>query len=151
KDPIGVVVVEPEHLVCGEGCGEASGAFLEGTMVTATAEAPAGVVFIGWEGACTGAIPSCTFFMHGNVELVAHFGFAITTSVTEGGSIDCPAHVAQGGSATCELHADAGYVAHALTDNGADAVLSGTSYTIADAQGPHEIHAIFKQDLGTSC
>ena len=49
------------------------GAYLQGTVVTATATAKVGSVFSGWSGACTG-VGVCMLTVDGNKRVIAAFG-----------------------------------------------------------------------------
>ena len=44
------------------------------TTVTLTAQAPAGYVFTGWAGSCTGTTPTCTLTMDADATVTAVFG-----------------------------------------------------------------------------
>jgi len=51
--------------------------FVEGTVVTLTAQADTNSVFAGWSGACSGTSATCQVTMNGNVSVTAQFNPAV--------------------------------------------------------------------------
>ena len=76
----GTVSSVPAGINCGTTC---SALFLPNTAVTLTAAPGAGMVFLGWSGACSGTA-SCTLTIGGPTSVAAAFGArsATTTSLT---------------------------------------------------------------------
>jgi hypothetical protein len=64
---VGTVTSNPAAISCGSTCGAG---FALGTNVTLTATAPAGNVFAGWSGACSGTDASCTITVSGPQQAV---------------------------------------------------------------------------------
>lgn len=73
KSNTGVVVGLPagdKAINCGKIC---SAKFAANTVVTLTAQAPAGKAFLGWAGACTGTDTTCTVTMNAAKTATANF------------------------------------------------------------------------------
>ncbi|MEZ4404621.1 MAG: hypothetical protein R3B06_31665 [Kofleriaceae bacterium] len=97
----GVVTSMPAGVACGATC---TARFPLGTVVTLRAEPPAGVTFVGWGGACSGTLPTCSFVVVTDVAVDAAFGVerhqltvtvdgnasGTVTSTTPAGLVTCP-------------------------------------------------------------
>ena len=69
----GVVMSTPAGIDCGTTC---AGSFPVGTVVTLTATPGSGAVFVGWGGACSGTLTSCSITLSASVAVNADFGVA---------------------------------------------------------------------------
>ena len=95
---VGRVRSNPDGIDCGASC---SASYLPGTLVTLTAETPAGVTFTGWGGACSGSLTTCSVQLgatavavNANFDVARH---AVLATVNGNGritaaaaGIDCP-------------------------------------------------------------
>lgn len=70
KEGVGAVTSSPLGIDCGEVCHKD---FTENTFVTLTAMPPAGSVFTGWSGACSGSLPVCQLTLGAARKVVATF------------------------------------------------------------------------------
>jgi hypothetical protein len=70
---LGTVSSAPAGISCGSDCSES---YASGTSVTLTASAPAGAVFAGWGGACSGTASSCVVTMSAARAVTATFNTA---------------------------------------------------------------------------
>jgi len=89
---------DPNGIACGATC---SKGYVQGTVVTLTAEPDAGSIFGGWSGACAGANPVCLVTMGGDRAAAASFlpvfhtltvgrsGDGVGAVTGAGGAIDC--------------------------------------------------------------
>ena len=86
--------------------------YAQGESVTLTAQASVGASFIGWSGACTGSVPSCTLRMENNRAVGA--AFAGTGSPENGGvpmdGAGTPTVSAAGSGGTITAQASGGWV-----------------------------------------
>ncbi len=86
--------------------------YAQGESVTLTAQASVGASFIGWSGACTGSVPSCTLRMEDNRAVVA--AFAGAGSPENGGvpmdGAGTPTVSAAGSGGTITAQASGGWV-----------------------------------------
>ncbi len=83
----GRVTSAPVGIDCGTTCSES---FAVGTVVTLTATPEAGGTFLGWGGACSGALPTCSISLNNDVAVDATFAVqqhAVTVTVTGSGSV----------------------------------------------------------------
>ena len=80
----GRITSSPAGIDCGATC---TGSFVEGTMVTLTAEPDASSVFTGWGGACSGASPVCEVTISAATAVTATFTLkTYTVTVTKAGA-----------------------------------------------------------------
>ena len=70
KSNSGTVVSTPAGINCGNTC---TASYAAGNAVTLTATPPPGLAFLGWSGACSGAVPSCTVTMNADTKVQANF------------------------------------------------------------------------------
>ena len=70
KSNSGTVVSTPTGINCGNTC---TASYAAGNAVTLTATPPPGLAFLGWSGACSGAVPSCTVTMNADTKVQANF------------------------------------------------------------------------------
>lgn len=155
----GTVSSAPVAISCGPTCTTQSAKFLSGSMVTLTAVPAPGSTFTGWGGACAnaGTAPQCTVTLAAAAMVSANFSlptYPITTSVPAGnGTVSCPSPVVQGRDAVCTATPAPGYVLDTVTINGKDgsSTVGNNSFTVANVQGPTDVQAVFKKDLGTGC
>lgn len=66
----GTVTSDVAGINCGSTC---SAKFTQGTTVTLTATPPAGLLFLSWGGACSGAAPTCTLAIMKDTSVQANF------------------------------------------------------------------------------
>jgi hypothetical protein len=69
-DGFGSVTSDPAGIDCGSTC---ASMYSEGTVVTLTATADSGSIFVGWGGACTNASGSCVVTMSEGRSVTATF------------------------------------------------------------------------------
>jgi hypothetical protein len=79
----GTVTSGPSGISCPTDCAEA---FAARTLVTLTASAPAGNVFEGWGGACSGTQTTCTVFMEDAENVTATFNDRLSLTVLTTGA-----------------------------------------------------------------
>ena len=72
----GTVTSTVAGITCGADCTEP---YASGTSVSLTAAAPAGTVFAGWSGACTGTATTCTVTMSADRAVTATFNAVMQT------------------------------------------------------------------------
>ncbi|MFZ4649538.1 MAG: InlB B-repeat-containing protein [Rubrivivax sp.] len=72
----GTVTSSVAGITCGADCTEP---YASGTSVSLTAAAPAGTVFAGWSGACTGTATTCTVTMSADRAVTATFNAVMQT------------------------------------------------------------------------
>jgi hypothetical protein len=70
KSNSGTVTSTPAGINCGNSCLTSYGA---GNAVTLTATPPPGLAFLGWSGACSGALATCTVTMNADTKVQASF------------------------------------------------------------------------------
>ncbi len=80
----GRITSSPDGIDCGATC---TGSFVDGTMVTLTAEPDASSVFTGWGGACSGTSPVCEVTITAATAVTATFTLkTYTVTVTKAGA-----------------------------------------------------------------
>jgi hypothetical protein len=62
--------LQSTQINCGGSC---SAKFAEGTVVTLMAAPPAGLKFVSWSGACSGAVPTCSVIISKDTQVQANF------------------------------------------------------------------------------
>lgn len=70
-DGSGQVASSPPGIECGPDCSET---YALGTVVTLRATADSGSFFIGWAGACSGAVETCSLALNVSSNVTANFG-----------------------------------------------------------------------------
>jgi hypothetical protein len=75
----GTVTSSPGGISCGSVCVTRARA---GTTIALTANPEAGFAFVGWSGACSGAVPTCTVTISAPVSVTAQFGLGKLDSVS---------------------------------------------------------------------
>ena len=97
----GRVTSAPAGIDCGATCAES---FAVGTVVTLTATPEVGGTFLGWGGACSGALPTCSISLNADVAVDATFAVpmhAVTVTVTGSGTVvSTPAGITCPGTCT---------------------------------------------------
>lgn len=131
---VGTVTSAPTGINCDAACSSASTQVVDGNTVTLTAVAPAGTVFSGWTGACTGTA-TCTVTIAGaaaNVTAIFDKQYTVTPSIIgANGSVTPPTSslVTQGSSMVYTFTPAAGFVP--LVRGTCAGTLSGNTYTTA--------------------
>jgi hypothetical protein len=69
----GTVISDPAGISCGDGCSQS---YEEGTVVTLTASADPGSVFVGWSGGRCSGTETCVLTMDRNKTVAAHFSYS---------------------------------------------------------------------------
>lgn len=131
----GTVSSVPAGLNCGASCGMS---VADGGQVILTASAPAGSIFTGWTGACTGTGNPCTISnMTSDQSVVATFALTatVTSSVGANGTATptAPQVVGQGGTVVYSLTPSAGY--YPAVSGTCPGNLVGNIYTVGPVTG----------------
>lgn len=131
----GTVVSAPAGMNCGASCGMQ---VVDGGQVILTASAPAGSIFTGWSGACTGTANPCTVSnITADVAVVARFEPVATVSAVVGPNGSAtpaePQVVAVGSTVVYTLTPGAGYVP--VVSGNCPGVLAGNTYTVGPVAG----------------
>ena len=140
----GAITSSPAGINCGTQC---TGTFAAGATLTLTATPSTGSVFSGWQGACTGASPTCQVAMTSDKSASAAFAvkqYTVTASAPGGHGSVTPLtqKVNHGASASFTVTPDTGYNIASITDNDQPLPVDGP-YVIANVTADHAIVVAF--------